>query len=145
MIADGWIRLGDHVDEWGAAIPAGMPAADLTGHMALLGTTNSGKSTFLRNLILQYYGLGGTVVLLEPHGDLLFDAEEGILAALDRRQLAGVQLIDVEQEAAGWPISINLVGSGLVDGRERAVQQAMRAIHAMEPANWEMAVRMSVV
>ena len=142
MSSAGWLRFGHHIDEWGTAVAVGMPVADLNGHMVILGTTNSGKSTLLRNLVLQYFGLGGTVVLLEPHGDLVLDRTDGLLAALAPVQMGAVTLIDLDQGANGWPTAFNLVSAGLAAGREVAVSQTMQSIHAMEDANWQMAVRM---
>lgn len=142
MPPNSWLHLGHHIDEWGQALPVGLPASDLNLHLAVLGTSGSGKSTLLRNLILQYYGLGGTVVLIEPHGDLVLDPVEGILASMHPTQLPGVTVIDLDKGERGWPTSFNLVSATLTSGRAAAVKHTMRSIHAMEEANWEMAVRM---
>ena len=115
MRADSWLQLGHHLNEWGDPLAVGLPAADLNLHLAVLGTSGSGKSTLLRNLVLQYYGLGGTVVVIEPHGDLVLDRKEGILAALHPAQLPGVAVIDLDKGERGWPTSFNLVSATIVD------------------------------
>ena len=75
-----WIIIGDYIDTWGESTRVGLPMADLKVHTSVLGTTGSGKSTFLRHLACQFFSLGGTVIVIEPHGDLILDEEEGILA-----------------------------------------------------------------
>ncbi|MCB0078816.1 MAG: ATP-binding protein [Anaerolineales bacterium] len=142
MRADSWLQLGHHLNEWGDPLAVGLPAADLNLHLAVLGTSGSGKSTLLRNLVLQYYGLGGTVVVIEPHGDLVLDRKEGILAALHPAQLPGVAVIDLDKGERGWPTQFNLASATLASGRSAAVKNTMRSVHAMEEANWGMAVRM---
>ena len=47
--------------------------------ISLIGHSGCGKSTFLRHLACQFFSLGGTVIVIEPHGDLILDEEEGIL------------------------------------------------------------------
>ncbi len=134
-----WIVLGDYIDTWGDATRVGLPMADLKVHTSVLGTTGSGKSTFLRHLACQFFGLGGTVIVIEPHGDLILDPEDGILASLPADQLHRAAVLDF---AGASPPQFNLAGSGLRYGRSVAVDMAMSCIRVMEDASWEGAVRM---
>ena len=134
-----WIILGDYIDAWGDATKVGLPMADLKVHTSVLGTTGSGKSTFLRHLACQFFGLGGTVIVIEPHGDLILDPEDGILASLPADQLHRAAVLDF---AGPSPPQFNLAGGGLRYGRSVAVDMAMSCIRVMEDSSWEGAVRM---
>lgn len=134
-----WIILGEYTDDWGNKVPVGLPLRDLRVHASVLGTTGSGKSTFSRNLALQAFDLGATVVVIEPHGDLILDPKEGILAALPPEALRQVVVADL---TSPWPPQINLAAAGLSAGRSVAVDTAMRCIRVVEEASWSGAVRM---
>jgi len=136
---ENWIILGEYTDDWGNKVPVGLPLRDLRVHASVLGTTGSGKSTFSRNLALQAFDLGATVVVIEPHGDLILDPNEGILAALPPDALGRVVVVDL---ASPWPPQINLAAAGLSAGRSVAVATAMRCIRVAEEASWGGAVRM---
>lgn len=136
---DLWLLLGHHLDAWQAASPIGMPLDDLRRHATILGSTGSGKSTFLRNIALQAYAHGATVVVIEPHGDLILHPQEGLLAALPPTHLPAVTVLDL---ASPQPPQINLVTAALSGGRAVGVETTMQAIRAQEPANWEGAARM---
>jgi TraM recognition site of TraD and TraG len=67
-----------HRHEWGGDIPFGLDAADRRQHVYAIGQTGTGKSTLLRNLILQDIEAGRGVGLIDPHGDLASDILEQI-------------------------------------------------------------------
>lgn len=134
-----WLVFGNYLDAWGQKVPVGMPLRDMRLHMSLLGTTGSGKSTFLRNLALQAYALGSTVIVIEPHGDLILDEKEGILASLPPEALRDVVLVNLN---ADWPPQINLATTGLGAGADAAVNTAMSCIRVAEDSGWSAAVRM---
>ena len=134
-----WLVLGEHADEWGTLVRVGLPMPDLRVHASVLGTTGSGKSTFLRNLALQSFLLGATTVVIEPHGDLILHPEEGILAALPSSLLDRVVVFDLN---SAWPPQVNLVSAGRVAGDSVAVDVAMRCIRVVEEASWTVAVQM---
>ncbi len=50
--------------------PFGIRQADRRLHMHVLGKTGTGKSTFLKNMIIQDIKVGRGVCLVDPHGDL---------------------------------------------------------------------------
>jgi len=136
---ENWITLGAYHDDWGNAIPVGFPIKDLRVHMSLFGTTGSGKSTLLRNLILQAFQMGTSVVVIEPHGDLILDQKEGVLAALPPEVLERVSVIDL---TSPWPPQINLMSVGLGAGESVAVDTAMACLRVMEEASWVTAIQM---
>lgn len=52
------------------AEPFGLSQSDRRGHLYVVGKTGTGKSTLLRNLIVQDIAAGRGLALLDPHGDL---------------------------------------------------------------------------
>jgi hypothetical protein len=55
---------------WGGEQPFGLSRADRRQHVYTIGQTGTGKSTLLRNLILQDIEAGRGCGLIDPHGDL---------------------------------------------------------------------------
>jgi hypothetical protein len=74
---DAECKLGRR-DVWGGSIPFGICRADRRQHMYCLGKTGTGKSTLLRNVILQDIYAGHGVGLIDPHGDLAEDVLDHI-------------------------------------------------------------------
>jgi hypothetical protein len=68
-------------DEWGGNIPVGLNLAARRQHVYVIGQTGTGKSTLLRNLILQDIEAGRGVGLIDPHGDLAKDILDHIPAS----------------------------------------------------------------
>lgn len=74
---DHHIVLGEK-DAWGRKQPFGFSAADRRQHCYIVGKTGVGKSTLLRNMILQDIVAGAGVGIIDPHGDLAIDLLEHI-------------------------------------------------------------------
>ena len=134
-----WIVWGDHTTTYGETVRVGQPMSDLNTHVVITGTTGSGKSTALRNLALQFADNGGTVIVIEPHGDLILHPHDGILPALSDEQLRRTALIDL---AAAWPPQMNLVRAGLSAGTSVAVKTTMNCVRVMDDASWKTAILM---
>ncbi len=137
MSQENWIILGSYTDDAGRVVTVGMPMADLKVHTLLTGTTGSGKTTVLKNLTVQTFGLGATTVIVEPHGDLCVHPEEGVLAALPGDYLSKVVLLDLNSP---YPPAIPLLSGGL--NRTMTVDSAMQVLRVAESASWQTAVRM---
>jgi hypothetical protein len=58
---------------WGGEKQFGLSAADRRHHLYCIGKTGTGKTTLLRNLILQDIYAGAGVGVIDPHGDLCHD------------------------------------------------------------------------
>jgi hypothetical protein len=58
---------------WGEPRLFGISQNDQRQHIYIIGKTGSGKTTPLRNLIIQHIVLGHGVALIDPHGDLAED------------------------------------------------------------------------
>src|SRR5438477_8983638 len=59
-----------HRCEWSGDIPVGLDLPARRQHVYVIGQTGTGKSTLLRNLILQDIEAGRGVAVIDPHGDL---------------------------------------------------------------------------
>ena len=55
---------------WGGEEPFGLSPADRAQHTYVIGKTGTGKTTLLRNLIVQAIEAGEGVGVIDPHGDL---------------------------------------------------------------------------
>jgi len=58
---------------FGAEEPFGIGLEDTRRHIYVIGQTGTGKTTLLRNLLLQHIHAGHGVALIDPHGDLAAD------------------------------------------------------------------------
>jgi hypothetical protein len=65
-----FIHIGTRAVWGGGELPFGLISHDRRQHLYVIGKTGTGKSTLLRNLILQDIEAGDGVALLDPHGDL---------------------------------------------------------------------------
>jgi hypothetical protein len=63
------ITIGEG-EGWGQSRRFGISAADQRQHIYIIGKTGSGKTTLVRNLIIQHIALGHGVGVIDPHGDL---------------------------------------------------------------------------
>ena len=68
--------MSDHIIQagtrniWGGSESFGLRRADRRQHIYMIGKTGVGKTTLLRNLILQDIEAGEGVGIIDPHGDL---------------------------------------------------------------------------
>jgi hypothetical protein len=75
---------------WGKQHPFGISADDRRHHCYVLGKTGTGKTTLLRNLILQDIDAGCGVGVIDPHGDLAAD----LLDFIPRNRIEDVTYFD---------------------------------------------------
>lgn len=98
----------------------GVKAPDRRRHMYILGKTGTGKSTLMRNMIIQDIRNGDGLAVIDPHGDLF----SYILDYIPRERVDDVVVFDPSD--MNYPVAINmfelfdpdqkgLVASGLVD------------------------------
>ncbi len=69
---DGMTRLGTR-HAWGGEKPFGLSCVDRRQHVYVVGKSGTGKTTLLRNLILQDIDAGQGIAVIDPHGDLAFE------------------------------------------------------------------------
>src|ERR1022692_2184008 len=95
-------------------------------HGWLLGKSGTGKSTLLRNVIVEAIRNDLGIAVIDPHGDLIFD----ILNYIPDRRLKDIVYIDPESDRAP--------DLGIFDhpDRERAVQAFMSLMEAHAGKGW---------
>jgi len=76
---------------------------DRMRHLAVFGQTGCGKTTFLKNLILQDVRAGRGFALLDPHGDLV----DEIIGKIPAERLDDVILFDFLERQ--WPMGFNFL------------------------------------
>lgn len=76
---------------------------DRLKHTHIIGATGTGKSTLIANLVSQDITQGLSLVLFDPHGDLIDD----VIARISREKLADVVLIDPADTE--YPIGLNIL------------------------------------
>lgn len=72
MKSDQSIIIGER-HGWESSQPFGLGREDARQHMYVIGKTGVGKTTLLKNLIVQHIARGDGVGLIDPHGDLAED------------------------------------------------------------------------
>lgn len=102
---------------WGQESPFGISSDDRRHHCYIIGKTGTGKTTLLRNLILQDIEAGRGVGVIDPHGDLASE----LLDFVPRRRSEDVAYFDPSDPEFAVGLNIlagggdcHLVASGLV-------------------------------
>jgi DNA helicase HerA-like ATPase len=98
-------------DNWGSESTFGLSADDRRHHLYVIGKSGTGKTTLLRNLILQDIEAGRGVAVIDPHGDLADD----VLDHIPRRRIEDVMHFDPADME--HPVGFNLLGSVPPDDR----------------------------
>jgi hypothetical protein len=81
----------------------GIKQHDRRQHMYLVGKTGTGKSTLLKNLILQDIRAGHGVGMIDPHGDLVTD----LLAFVPAERIS--QVVYVNPADQEFPVGFNIL------------------------------------
>jgi hypothetical protein len=102
--------MNEHVilgarNKWGEEVPFSIHGADRLRHMYILGQTGVGKSTLVKNLIVQDIAAGHGVAFFDPHGDKAWE----ILDFVPPHRIDDVVYFDPSDSE--FPIGFNLVGS----------------------------------
>lgn len=88
---------------WGQEAPVFLSAYDRLHHLYAVGKSGTGKSTLLRNLILQDIEAGRGVALIDPHGDLSSE----LLDFIPRHRIE--DLVYFDPADLDYPIGFNLL------------------------------------
>ncbi|MFH1142504.1 MAG: type IV secretory system conjugative DNA transfer family protein [Candidatus Uhrbacteria bacterium] len=104
-----------------------MKRADRQRHMYLIGKSGSGKSVFMRNLILQDIQNGEGVCVIDPHGDLA----ESILGNIPKERIDDVVVFapgDLDR-----PVGLNMLEAKTPDQMDFAVQEMIAIFYSLFP------------
>jgi hypothetical protein len=107
----------------------GIQEADRFRHLYIVGKAGTGKSTLIRNMVIQDIRRGYGLALLDPHGDLY----EDLLDCIPAERLKDVVLLDPGDQ--DYPVSLNVlelpdpnqkaqVASALVDILKRSFEHS---------------------
>ena len=96
----------------------------LDRHLVCLGTSGSGKSTWLTQLVTQLARVGGPMVLIDPHSDLIHD----IIPRLPKERLKDVVYIDPSRTDKGWGINLLQVARTYVEESDPDFADKMDAV-----------------
>src|SRR3954470_16095262 len=113
------IVIGER-EEWGQKTQFRLSHTDRRQHLYAIGKSGTGKTTLLRNLILQDIHAGRGVGIIDPHGDLATE----LLRHIPRRRIEDVAYFNPSD--LEYPVGFNLlskhkeerrhlVASGVVD------------------------------
>lgn len=118
-------------ESWGNnQVPFGMATADRRHHVYVIGKTGSGKTTFLRNLIVQHIAAGHGVGLLDPHGDLAQSLLE-VIPPCRTDHLVYFNPADLE-----FPVGLNLLANVAKDERHLVASGIVSAFKSIWRESW---------
>lgn len=129
MPQDHFVEIGTrHV--WGGEQPFGLWRADRRQHAYVVGKTGTGKTTLLRNLIIQDMEAGEGVGVIDPHGDL---AEE-LLDFVPRWRTDHVVYFNPSDR--DYPIACNLLQPVEPRARHLVASSIVNALKSIWRDSW---------
>jgi hypothetical protein len=123
------IIIGQY-DTWGTPRIFGISPNDQRQHLYVIGKTGVGKTTLLRNLILQHIQAGHGVGVIDPHGDL---AEELLHHIPPAR---ADHLVYFNPADLDYPISLNLLADVPPNERHLTASGIVAAFKNIWPDSW---------
>lgn len=117
-------------DHWGQELPFTLSPADRRHHLYTVGKSGTGKTTLLRNMILQDIEAGRGVGVIDPHGDLAND----LLDHIPRRRVEDVAYFDPSD--LEHPVGLNLLGYVEEDSRHLVASGIVSAFKGIWPDFW---------
>jgi hypothetical protein len=129
MEGDHFIDIGTRLG-WGGDEPFGLSRADRRHHLYVLGKTGTGKTTLLRNLILQDIQAGEGIAVIDPHGDLAAD----LLNHIPPHRTDDVVYFDPADEQA--TIGLNLLHSDSPARRHLVTSGIVSAFKGVWSDSW---------
>jgi hypothetical protein len=129
---------GTFVDASGQEILIGHSFTDTATHGLVTGSTGTGKSVAAANMALQDWLSGASVLVLDPHGNLIDDILRGI--PTDREK--DVVILDPADQQ---PFRFNVCPTHNKLGLDVATEKVMEAIRIGTGASWQTSVGMQEV
>ena len=127
--------MNEHVvigtqEQWGQEVPLTLGVHDRRQHIYTVGKSGTGKTTLLRNLILQDIEAGRGVGVIDPHGDL---AEE-LLDHIPRHRIEDVAYFNPAD--GEYPVGFNLLGNVPPDRRHLVASGIVSVFKSIWPEFW---------
>jgi uncharacterized protein DUF87 len=129
MMSDSDVILGMR-ENWGQQVPFGLSPEDRRQHLYAVGRTGTGKTTLLRNLILQDIEAGRGVGVIDPHGDLATD----LLDHIPPHRINDVVYFNPAD--AEYPIGLNLFRSGFGDRKHLVTSGIVSVFKSIWQDSW---------
>jgi len=123
------IIIGER-EGWGDPQPFGISTVDQRQHIYIIGKTGTGKTTLLRNLIIQHIALGHGIGVIDPHGDL---AEELLNHVPPKR---AHHLVYFNPGDLEFPIGLNLLANVPTDTRHLVASGIVAAFKGIWRDSW---------
>ncbi|MDE2107503.1 MAG: type IV secretion system DNA-binding domain-containing protein, partial [Patescibacteria group bacterium] len=117
-------------ESWGQEMPFALSASDRRHHLYAVGKSGTGKTTLLRNMILQDVEAGRGVGVIDPHGDL----SEELLDHMPRRATERVTYFNPSDTE--HPVGFNLLDQ-VPQGRRHLVASGVVSVFkSIWPESW---------
>lgn len=129
IMKDECIIIGER-EGWGDPRCFGVSKEDQRQHIYIIGKTGTGKTTLLRNLIIQHIVLGNGVGVIDPHGDL---AEELLHHVPPKRANHLVYFSPGDLE---FPIGMNVLANVAPDERHLVASGIVSAFKGIWRDSW---------
>jgi len=124
-----YVVIGTH-ETWGQEQPLILAQRDRRQHLYIVGKSGVGKTTLLRNLILQDIEAGRAVGIIDPHGDLA----EDLLDYIPRNRIEDVAYFDPAD--VEFPVGFNILGKVHPDRRHLVASGIVSAFKSTWPDFW---------
>ena len=126
---DDHIIIGER-EVWGQPRLFGISPADSRQHIYVIGKTGVGKTTLLRNIIMQHIAVGHGVGLIDPHGDLAEELLEHIPPP------RADHLVYFNPGDLDFPIGLNLLANVAPDDRHLVASGIVGAFKSIWRDSW---------
>ena len=126
---DDHIIIGER-EVWSQPLLFGISPADCRQHIYVIGKTGVGKTTLLRNFIVQHISAGHGVGLIDPHGDLAEEILEHIPPA------RADHLVYFNPGDLDFPIGLNLLANVAPDDRHLVASGIVGAFKSIWRDSW---------
>jgi len=123
---DDALHLG-YRDVWDGVVPVHLSALDRRQHIEIIGKSGTGKTTLLRQLIIQDIQAGRGVAVLDPHGDLA----TSLLDYIPPHRTDDVVYFDPADTA--YPLGMNLIEHVTGDVRHLVASELVSIFKSIWP------------
>jgi hypothetical protein len=127
---DDWHIILGVRETWGQTQPFVLSPSDRRHHLYAIGKSGTGKTTLLRNLILQDICAGNGVGVIDPHGDLATE----LLNLIPRHRIEDVVYFNPADMK--YPIGFNLLGQTLPDNRHLVASGIVNVFKSVWSHSW---------
>lgn len=117
-------------EEWGNEIPFALTPRDRRHHLYAIGKSGTGKTTLLRNLILQDIAAGHGVGVIDPHGDLATE----LLDYIPQNRIEDVVYFNPADME--FPVGFNLLGQTPPDSRHLVASGIVNVFKSAFSSSW---------